>query len=92
MSAPKTYGYSCFNCREDSPSSDDAENSSTHVEILALLDGWQIGLDGSGQAHYGCKNCGPLLFNANELYPTHWPFTANNELWKQLKSGEWETS
>ena len=92
MSGAQTFGYSCFNCEKQSASSTDPENSSAHVEVLALLAGWQIGLDAAGQAHYGCKACAPLLFDPTELYPTHWPANAVNQLWVELRTGQWEVA
>lgn len=28
---------------------------------------WHIGLDASGQAHYACAECAPLLFHAHPI-------------------------
>lgn len=28
---------------------------------------WHMGLDASGQAHYACAECAPLLFNVSPI-------------------------
>lgn len=44
----------CFECEVDS----DEEP-----------EGWGLGLDANGQAHYGCQNCRVLLFNVFDTDP-----------------------
>ena len=39
------------------------------TERNALADGWVIGLDEKGQAHYSCPNCAVTLFDQMPLEP-----------------------
>lgn len=42
-------------------------DASAELEGRAGKLGWVMGLDSSGQAHYGCPSCGPSLYNTFTL-------------------------
>lgn len=58
------YGMSCFNC-DETISGGDMDD----VGRKAADAKWMIGLMASGQAYYGCPNCGPCLYGARTLKP-----------------------
>jgi hypothetical protein len=56
------YGYTCFNCNEQSMPC--ATSAAAHW--MAARAGWGMG-HCDGQAHYTCSYCAPLLFDVIPL-------------------------
>lgn len=52
------YGYSCFNCKAQSPEAETAEECDEKAHEL----GWVLG-HMYGQAYYSCFNCSEIIFD-----------------------------
>lgn len=64
----RSWGFSCYNCRESfngdydgTPAAEDA------IENAAGEAGWVLGTDFSGQGHYACPDCAASLYNASRI-------------------------
>ena len=60
-----TFSYNCWNCGSMTP-----ELKTEHErDTAAFKDGWVIGLDDEGQAHYACSYCQDSLYDPSPLRP-----------------------
>lgn len=67
MANAPQWGYTCFNfsqCRTECSAPTEIE-----AEAKVIAEGWRLGLDSSGQAHYSCAGCAPALFDSHPIYP-----------------------
>lgn len=70
VSAPKIglgcgYSYKCYCCDKETPEFETADARDEYC----YREGWVIGLEEDGQAHYACNGCSNGLFGAKRMIP-----------------------